>query len=237
MTPHTNALTPNQTVTIGQQPPGAATTDHDTHKGTLSLIVQMQFAIASQPSDAIDLTSFPPSTPQHSGQGVQTQPQRPPLNSQPLYAARQTAHTSLSPSTHTQPWSDQAIGLHSFSDCTENSKHAIFCSWKTKDGKSWDLVWPVFAPSVVAILKGWLIGGSRLYRVCMFVCMLGSLPQNLCEEAPKEIMSRDYWLWGFEDSTFSSTLTTKSTEKRQKKKKLDGHFPAKPRDKRTTGKS
>lgn len=94
----------------------------------------------------------------------------------------------------TQLWSDQAIDLHRFSDCSENWKHEISCSWKTKKKKvwSWDLVWPMFAPSSwychFAKCMDWR---EMLYRVCVFVWMLWV--KRHCNE----IMFRDYWFGGF----------------------------------------
>ncbi|KAF6730491.1 hypothetical protein FQA47_003781 [Oryzias melastigma] len=95
-----------------------------THKGTLSLIVQMQFAVASQPasqpSDATDLTSSSSLPLLSTVVGTQTQHQRPPLifhspsmlqdrqHTPTQYMQTQMCHARTrlcSVSTHTQKYS------------------------------------------------------------------------------------------------------------------------------------
>lgn len=130
-----------------------------THKGTLSLIVQMQFAVASQPaSPQMPLTWPPsrPSTPQHSGRDTNTTPTTSTNIPQPLDAARQTAHTHTHVQythahKHTQcmdtsvqcehsytnivnPGLTKPLACTVFSDCSEkrNWKHEIYSLLKNK---------------------------------------------------------------------------------------------------------
>ncbi len=115
-----------------------------------------------------------------------------------------------------------------FSDCSEkkNWKHEI-CSLlkKQTDGRSRDVVWPIFAPSVIAIMKDWVLtGGSWLF---MSVC-LGCPPQNLCEQTPW----RDYVkrllvvrLWRFNIKFDTDWLLTEHREKAKEEtgwRSLDG---------------
>lgn len=115
----------------------------------------------------------------------------------------------------TQLRSDQAIDLHRFSDCNENWKHEISCSWKTKKTKkSLELGFSVTnVCTFFLILPFWKVDGlaEMLYRVYVFVWMLW------VKRHRNEIMFRDYWFGGFEESTYRSTPAGKrSTEKTQK---------------------
>lgn len=60
--PHMHTHLPNQTVTLGWQSPGAAAEDHDTQRHFVTYRADAVCCCqpASQPSDAIDLTSFLP---------------------------------------------------------------------------------------------------------------------------------------------------------------------------------